>query len=64
MTTNQPFGGTAMILKRCAHCGRYFDGHLDGNYACPKCRNDEATTPRNLTPLEVMSATSWSSSAA
>ena len=40
-----------MVSKKCAGCGQYFSGELNGDYLCPACAHLEAMPQRPLSSL-------------
>ncbi|HEY7837495.1 MAG TPA: hypothetical protein VIC54_02755 [Terriglobales bacterium] len=40
-----------MVSKKCAGCGQYFSGDLNGDYLCPACAHLEAMPQRPLSSL-------------
>jgi DNA-directed RNA polymerase subunit RPC12/RpoP len=44
--------GLVMVNKLCAICGRYFEGELNGNYACPDCQDRQIFARRPLVSLD------------
>lgn len=45
-----------MVSKKCAGCGSYFSGELNGNYLCPVCASLGAPELRPLAGLDSLDA--------
>lgn len=45
-----------MVSKKCAGCGSYFSGELDGDYLCPACVAAGLAPRRPLSSLDELDA--------
>lgn len=46
-----------MVSKKCAGCGSYFSGELNGNYLCPVCASLGSPELRPLSGLDALDET-------